>query len=301
MLFASDFHRDLVGVDPEAHAHDGLDMSLFERGGALNAPNLCLPPYARASSYSPTFPVDIHARHGHGHSDSGLGLQVSQSDDDYSDRFPQSTLATDNFRDDFCMAANYPYLSNPCSDTHQFSSELYCISPASSETTDTTSSASCHAEMFSNTQSTPETARPHPNFTHTMPSFPRSNAQYGPQTHPTNGSQNFPRPVNHWGCAPSALPSISQNRRCSTSTPSSPATWHIGLGGTFGQFPVAEDVHRWPQLFKINQVKKVGVKKQQITQTRPAISVLVGRGLANIRLKVDAGNILAIGTTPRNF
>ncbi|KAJ6503772.1 hypothetical protein C8R45DRAFT_1070329 [Mycena sanguinolenta] len=246
-------------MDP---AHNSLDMSLFERGGALDAPYLRLPPYTKASSYSPPiFPTDIHAtglpsRHGYSHSDSGLGFQSSQWEDEY-ERFPQSAAATNDFRDDFFVAANNSYLPNPCSNTNQFAYSSYCNSPASSETT---SSGSCNAEMF-NTQSTPDTARPQ-DFGHTVPLFPQCNAQFGPQIHPTSGSQSLPRPPNHWGYPSSTVPSISHNSRCSISAPSSPPTWHSGLGGTFGQFPVAEDVHRWPQLFKINQVKKVGVKKQ---------------------------------------
>jgi hypothetical protein len=29
-----------------------------------------------------------------------------------------------------------------------------------------------------------------------------------------------------------------------------------------GHYPVPDDVRRWPQMFKINQVKKIGPKKQ---------------------------------------
>lgn len=69
------------------------------------------------------------------------------------------------------------------------------------------------------------------------------------------------RPGNDWGY--SRMPSIAQSNRFTVSQPPSPPASHYL--STLGQFPVAEDLHRWPQMFKINQVKRGGPKKQKMS------------------------------------
>jgi hypothetical protein len=125
-----------------------------------------------------------------------------------------------------------------------------------------------------------DTARPHSGFGRHPPS-PHYPGSYGHHNHldsmyhdslvlprPASYQDSFvhQRPVNNWGypppAPPAALPSISQNSRYTMTRTPSPSTSH--LMNTFGQFPGPEDLRRWPHRFKINQVKKVGAKKQMM-------------------------------------
>ncbi|KAJ7463847.1 hypothetical protein B0H11DRAFT_2240787 [Mycena galericulata] len=189
------------------------------------------------------------------------------------------------------MAAQYLDLPNHCSDIrHDQFAPSYPLSDSSAsspEATDTASSSSPRTDIFSTHSSpghfmadlpdSPTTARPSSGFRRHPPSQ-HYLGQYGHPNHvdrryqdnlllPRPGSfHSSPvqqRPVNNWGYHPPSLPFISQSSRYhQMSRPPSPAAPHHP--NTFAQFPVAEDLHRWPQMFKINQVKKAGAKKQMM-------------------------------------
>lgn len=119
-----------------------------------------------------------------------------------------------------------------------------------------------------------KTPRRHSGFGRT-PQPPRYDATYDHHGYTENNYRDdlvLPRPAsfhespmhhrsaNNWGYPPSTLPSISHQhgRYAMTRLPtlSNPHPVH--------QFPVAEDLHRWPQMFKVNQVTKTGAKKQMM-------------------------------------
>ncbi|KAJ6517376.1 hypothetical protein C8R47DRAFT_1087121 [Mycena vitilis] len=127
-----------------------------------------------------------------------------------------------------------------------------------------------------------ETARPHSGFGRhpRTPHYPNHYGHYSQTDNSFTDSLVLPRPASyhelsivqrppsHWGypqsALPGALPSISQNSRHTSARPPSPPDAHVMNEFNATQFPVAEDVRRWPQMFKINQVKKGGAKKQMM-------------------------------------
>ncbi|KAF7350093.1 Zn(2)-C6 fungal-type domain-containing protein [Mycena venus] len=297
--FQTDASHDL---DLENPRHDPLEMppSLFPpsppgRGRALDAPMPRLPSHTRAFSHSsqPTFPGVHHHNTSlvsrHSHSDLEY-LHNPCFDDDTADRYlPHSTTAVEEFLDESFMAAHILDFPTQCStykDSYHLSYPHSDSSVSSPEATGTTSSSSPPAEIFS-THSSPgylmkdlpdgmETARPQSGFGR-HPLSPHYFKPYGHNNYTETTYQDslaLPRPasfhespmhqrtVNNWGYLPPTLPSISQNSRYTMPRlPSPPNSHHVN---TFGQFPVAEDLRRWPQMFKINHVKKNGAKKQMM-------------------------------------
>ncbi|KAJ7033765.1 hypothetical protein C8F04DRAFT_1104136 [Mycena alexandri] len=190
----------------------------------------------------------------------------------------QATTAIEEYLDASLMAEQYLDLQNQCSNIHEGSFNTYNPSESSHsspEVTDTGSGSSPRAEVFS-THSSPgyllhdlpdsmETARPDFRFGHHhyysgahMRRSSADNSGYHdnfalprlPSFH--EPSSTHERPGNTWGYLSSSMPSIAQSGRFTVSQPPSPPASHHW--NTFGQFPVAEDLHRWPQMFKINQV-----------------------------------------------
>ncbi|KAJ6610522.1 hypothetical protein B0H10DRAFT_109969 [Mycena sp. CBHHK59/15] len=202
--------------------------------------------------------------------------------------FPPSTSsAVEDYLDASIMAAQYLDLAHHCSSghldpfTHSYPpSETSASSP---EATDTASSSSPQAKILS-VNSSPgyrqhdlpeptDTARPHagfgrhpssPNYLdpytqHVADRYPDSLLLPRPSSfHETPMQQ---RPAASWNQYPMpSLPFISQTSRVALSHPPSPTTSH--MLNAFEHYPVSDDLRRWPQMFKITQVKKIGAKKQ---------------------------------------
>ncbi|KAJ7890126.1 hypothetical protein B0H14DRAFT_3429187 [Mycena olivaceomarginata] len=293
MVSTSDFQRYTTDF-----RHDPFEMPplIFPpsppgRSRAVDASSPRLPSHTRAFSYSPQpsfadrdYPPSFVSCHSH--SDLGCFLN-SRFDDDAANRYlPHAAI--EEFLDESLMAAHYLDLPTHCSSTDQ---DLYSqsyqhsdSSASSPEAAETSSSTSPRAELLS-THSSPgylmrdlpdemKTPRRHSGFGRT-PQPQRYDATYDHHGYIENNYRDdlvLPRPAsfheppmhhrsaNNWGYPPSTLPSMfhrdSRYAMTRTPSPSNPHPVH--------QFPVAEDLRRWPQMFKVNQVKKTGAKKQMM-------------------------------------
>ncbi|KAJ7164244.1 hypothetical protein C8R46DRAFT_1278373 [Mycena filopes] len=215
------------------------------------------------------------------------------------------TAAIEEYLDASLMAQQYLDLPNNGSTMHEdpFNAAAFYAhsdsTTSSPEATDTASTSSPRTEGFSTTDSTQSspgylmrelpdsmnTARPGSGFgyhqhhqfvgAHRRRSSTESGRYQGRLALPRLPSFEDHAPSAHaramnndnWGYLPSPMPqmpSISQSSRYTVSQPPSPPAPQQGVN-TFGQFPVAEDLRRWPQMFKISQVKRGGAKKQKMS------------------------------------
>ncbi|KAJ7907733.1 hypothetical protein B0H13DRAFT_1879276 [Mycena leptocephala] len=289
------------------------------RGRVLD---VSLPRSPSPTSPQPTFPGALETNHLTRYKlKLGYLRNPSRFDDGPGERYlPRSTTPFEDFLDETLMVAHYLDLPNNCSNIEQDSyNHLYPHSDSSvssPEATATASSSGPRAEIFS-THSSPgyilqdlpdpiNAARPHSGFSRHPPyASPHYTGSYGHHNHLDNmyheslvlprpasyqDSSVHQRPATNWGypqtALPAALPSISQSSRYTM------------------------DLRRWPQMFKINQAKKVSAKKQMMAclfcrerkirctrpprmrQTRGATSARVARGAAITRLNLGGGNIL---------
>ncbi|KAJ7242917.1 hypothetical protein C8J57DRAFT_446831 [Mycena rebaudengoi] len=254
-----------------------------ERGRAMDAPIRRLHTHSRAFSHSPQpmyhGALDTH----HTHSDLGFYESSSRFDDGAMEPYfsHTSTDAVEDYLDASVIAAHFLDLPNHCSSGSQnsfaHSYPLSDTSASSPEATDTASSSSPRADVFSAHSSPgyrqldlPDTARPHSGFGRRS----QSSHFLDPYVHHAlDNGYTLPRPAsyhesaiiqrsgNTWNPYPvPSLPYISQSSRSASSRPVSPSTANAFRG--MGHYPVPDDVRRWPQMFKINQVKKIGPKKQ---------------------------------------
>ncbi|KAJ7108013.1 hypothetical protein C8R43DRAFT_198739 [Mycena crocata] len=295
MLSLPDFLQDASrGVDPDTPHHDLLELrplNLPPSPGRGRGPSARLDSHHRAFSYSPQprytgehapslLPRDSH-------SDLGFLTGTSRFNEPQADRYlPEQTAnAMEEYLDASLMAVQYLDLPTHCTNTTQeqfnHSYPLSDSSASSPEATDSASSSSPRADIFS-AHSSPayhmndlpdaiNTPRPHSGYGRNAPPlhYPGPHGHHNHVDTRYQDSLILPRPAayhdshshsaNSWGYPP-ALPFISQSSRYPSSRPPSPEASH--LLNSLGQYPVPDDLRRWPQMFKINQVKKVGPKKQ---------------------------------------
>lgn len=201
---------------------------------------------------------------------------------------PEDTSAAiDEYLDASLMAVQYLDLPAQCTGPRQDSytlsytpSDSSASSPEASQTT-----SSCSPPGTYSTQSSPghlihdlpdglETARNHSDFGHYShrPTYSGGYVQnqvdtryhddlFLPPPVSFHDSSMHHRPTNTWGYSTQSLPYISGTSRPTSSGPPTPAAL---LNGSLGQFPMPDDLRKWPQMFKINQVKRTGSNKKQL-------------------------------------
>ncbi|KAJ7768931.1 hypothetical protein B0H16DRAFT_1518657 [Mycena metata] len=247
---------------------------------------LRLPSHPRSFSHSPQ-PIypggpDTNLLSRPSYSDVAYLDTDSRFDGDPVDLYrPHSTTAIEEFLDASLMAVQYLDLPHTSDNSFGASYSHSASSASSPEATDTASSSSSHADTLS-TDSSPgyllndlpearDTARLDPRFgEHHLGYYggpyehynTRSEYAENPRLLRYASFQGSPLPRRQTNNLGASLPSISHNSRYTMSYTSAPPPPHTR---TFGQFPVADELQRWPQMFKIDPAKKDAPKKQHLS------------------------------------